>query len=159
MGADLYVDNLFDERKEKYEGAFNSAVKTRNSYQNSGDKEAESKAQERVSAIYDKMYDSSVYFRDSYNDSNMLNMFGLSWWQDFAKYLDEDGFLVPEKASAFLSKLEAEEKAFEYNISTSNLHEKETREEVVAYFRDKYKSFKEFLNTAIKTNNKIRASI
>ena len=59
---------------------------------------AADEAQEQVLRYYDKMYQRG-YFRDSYNPSNLLWLFGLSWWRDVLDVLvGKDGKMSPRNA-------------------------------------------------------------
>jgi hypothetical protein len=44
------------------------------------------------------------YYRDSYNNSNLLWLFGLSWWEDVLGVLTgKDGKMSPRNAGRFLT--------------------------------------------------------
>jgi hypothetical protein len=172
MGADLYINKLYEARDKKYRKAFEDAVEKRNTFDKlvlekcpkwSPKYEALQKRSERlqkaVGKAYDAMYGGGVYFRDSYNRTNMLNLFGLSWWNDFSKFLDKENHLSVENCKRVLAECKLREATFRKNIQKMELIEDETREDVVKYFEMDYKEFKRFLNKAIKTNNFIRASI
>jgi len=92
------------------------------------------------------------YFRDSYNDSNLLNKFGLSWWNDVVPMLNDKSQLTPEKASALLSMLKEREDEFECNLASQ-------QEPAKRYFRQKYEMFKQFLNQAIQLGVPIDCSL
>lgn len=109
MGADLYINKLYDENYEKTKPLFDEAVKQRNMFnatipaevmQAATDKawekpltprqmqlleehrltlEHSDKLQEEVSKQYEAMH-AVGYFRDSYNDSSLFWKLGLSWW-------------------------------------------------------------------------------
>jgi hypothetical protein len=45
------------------------------------------------------------YFRDSYNDSNLLWKLGLDYWEWFGSYLGNDRLLQPDKAEVVLNEV------------------------------------------------------
>lgn len=92
------------------------------------------------------------YYRDSYNNSNLLWQFGLDYWTWFASMLDDDGNLSKNEASNVLIELKKREQIFADNLSKLNDEEKE-------YFRDKYKEFSRFLTKCIATDDKVSCSI
>jgi hypothetical protein len=147
MGADLYLIKKYKKQKEKYEPLFNEAVKKRD---NAPD-HLKDKAQEKVNEYYYLMY-SEGYFRDSYNDSNLLWQFGLDYWNWFGDLLDENSNLTPDQAQIVLDSLKQNENIFESKLI-------EISEENQKYFRDKYSQFKTFLTEAITTNEPISCSI
>ena len=129
MGADLYINKLFQANQAKYEPIFQRWVAVRQSLEMSlpaslqqGQYKAKGIqltpdqkiivekikwAQKKVSYIYDKMY-SVGYFRDSYNSTSILNRLGLSWWQDVSgKLTNKKGDMTPTKAKIFLAQLKA----------------------------------------------------
>jgi hypothetical protein len=102
------------------------------------------------------------YFRDSYNDSNLLWKFGLSYWNDIpkmSKETDEGTQLQPEGAKRLLRRLKNRETRFDKAIQEVGLAKDETREEVVKYFKDRYEEFKKFLNKAIELGSPIDCSV
>jgi hypothetical protein len=83
---------------------------------------------------YGKMYERG-YFRDSYNGSNLLWLFDLSWWQDVLEVLvDKDGKMSPRKAEHFLQMLAERKPAFEANLKKVKPAKGETRAEVEPQF-------------------------
>ena len=115
MGADLYLNSAFKKNRSKYESKFNHWVAKRDTLQKAGQQEAADKAQEQVWKYYDKMNERG-YFRDSYNSSNLLWLFELSWWEDvLALFVDEDGDMTPRNAKRFLQMLADGEPVFEAN--------------------------------------------
>ena len=108
-------------------------------------------AQKRAEECYDKMYERG-YFRDSYNDSDLLWKFDLSWWDDVIPMLNGKSQLTPEKASALLSILKEKEPLFECALASQ-------QEPARRYFRQKYTVFKEFLNQAIQLGVPIECSL
>jgi hypothetical protein len=86
VGADLYLNSVFRKHRARYESKFKHWVAKRNTLQKAGQRRAADEAQKRVLKYYDKMHERG-YFRDSYNSSNLLWRFDLSWWQDVSDVL------------------------------------------------------------------------
>ena len=149
MGADLYRDKIFKANYEKYEPKFEAAVKKRN--EAVGEK-LKDKYQEQVSEYHNKMYEVG-YYRDSYNDSNLLWQFGLDYWTWFAAFLNKEGELTPSKAKLVLATLRSlENKVFKPSITKLS-------EDDAKYFLEKYERFQAFLDGAIEAKEKIDCSI
>ncbi len=89
------------------------------------------------------------YYRDSYNDSNLLWKLGLDYWGWFAAYLDWEGLLDPDKAEVVLKEVESRRNALE------EIEDREERK----YFEEKFDEFTEFLRTAIRMGEPIECSI
>ena len=149
MGADLYISQLFDSQFKKWERRFDKAVAYRDRLAEDAPERGE--AQKRVEECFDKMYERG-YFRDSYNDSDLLWKFDLSWWDDVIPMLNGKSQLTPEKASALLSILKEKEPLFECALASQ-------QEPARRYFRQKYTVFKEFLNQAIQLGVPIECSL
>jgi hypothetical protein len=102
MGANLYINSIHQKQRNRYEPKFNHWVSVRDTYKNAGKKMAAQKAQEKVVNWFYKMNDDAGYFRDSYNRTNLLWLFDLSWWRDIGeKLIDRDGNLDPENVKQF----------------------------------------------------------
>ncbi len=108
MGADLYITALYEPTHEKWEPEFERAARARDEAPDEASRKA---AQVRVEHAYGQMY-SRGYFRDSYNDWNLLWKFGLSWWTDVIPMLNSEGCLAPEQAACLLATLKEREPAF-----------------------------------------------
>ena len=159
MGADLYLKSVFQKNRARYEPRFNDWVTIRDALRKAGKMEAAAKAQRQVSKYFEKIY-ARGYFRDSYNPSNLLWLFELSWWQDVLDVLtDKKGRMSPNNARRFLQMLEEREPLFEANLKKVKLAKGETRAEVEQYFREKYKRLKAFLGEAIKRKECIECSL
>ena len=105
MGADLYINKIYQENLEKYEPLFNEAVKKRNAIAENSP--AHDVAQKEVTKYYDLMY-SKGYFRDSYNGSALfryliLDNARLSWWKDIVPLQNDNGEIQGEKLMEFLT--------------------------------------------------------
>lgn len=122
------------------------------------------------------------YFRDSYNNSNLLWQFDLDYWNFFKSLLNDDYELSVLKAEHLLTELEKREPIFKKNLQDlldkknrvwdfetdiktdkkthkpAKLTDKE-RLEWVAGYEAEYKRLQGFLKEAIKLNSSIEASI
>jgi hypothetical protein len=124
-----------------------------------GQREAADRAQKWVLKYYGKMHERG-YFRDSYNSSNLLWLFDLSWWQDVLEVLvDKDGKMSPRNAERFLQMLADREPVFEAKLKKVKPAKGETQAEVEEYFRDKYERLKAFLRQAIDRKESIQCSL
>jgi len=100
------------------------------------------------------------YFRDSYNSSNLLWLFDLSWWRDVLEVLvGKDGKMSPENAECFLRLLEDRESVFQVNLAKVEPADGETRAEVEQYFRKKYERLKAFLRQGIDRKECIQCTL
>ncbi|MCK9370318.1 hypothetical protein M0R04_10460 [Candidatus Dojkabacteria bacterium] len=157
MGADLYIHNIYEKNRTKYQDLFDKWVDVRNTFPS--DSKQHISAQKKVSYYWDKM-SSRGYFRDSYNDTNLLNKFDLSYWHN--DFISEEGILLPSRAKELLAELKKREPIFKKNVKKINLSEWEkgcTRAKLQKYFDNKYKEFKKFLNEAIKLDEDIDCSV
>jgi len=149
MGADLYISTLYEKQRAEWQPQFEAAARWRDSLK-AGSKEYR-KAQARVEKCYEKMFEQG-YFRDPYNDSDLLWKFGLSWWQDVVPMLDKKGRLAVEQAQNLLERLEEREGVFEAKLAQLPAKEQQ-------YFRHRYTSLQNFLNQAIELDAPIEASL
>ena len=81
MRADLYLNSVFQKNRDRYAPKFNHWVAKRDTLHKAGQQAAADEAQKQVLKYYDKMYQRG-YFRDSYNSSDLLWLFDLSWWRN-----------------------------------------------------------------------------
>ena len=131
----------------------------RDTLHKAGQQEAADEAQKQVLRYYNKMYQRG-YFRDSYNGSNLLWLFNLSWWRDVLEVLvGKDGKMSPENAECFLRLLEDREPVFQANLAKVKPADGEAREDVEQYFRKKYERLKAFLRKAIDRKECIQCSL
>lgn len=149
MGADLYIPPLYEPQRRKWEPQFEKAAKRRDSLK-PGSKEYQ-QAQVKVEKAYDKMYERG-YFRDPYNDSDLLWKFGLSWWNDVIPLLDKQGRLLVGPIHNLLAMLKDGENVFELKLATLTAEEQQ-------YFRRRYTLLRNFLNDAIEHNAPIDTSL
>jgi len=118
MGADLWIQSIYEEQLRKYEPKFKRVVKRRDDADTAtaAYKDAEQAAilnakwiaaakykrrasmyerwtkawQAAANKYFDKMYGRG-YFRDSYNMSSVLWRLNLSWWEDILSKFVTDG--------------------------------------------------------------------
>jgi hypothetical protein len=139
VGADLYLEPVFSENREQWEPLFKQAAGHRDKLpKNSPEFDA---AQAEVMRYFDRMH-ARGYFRDSYNNWNLLQHFGLDWWGDIIPMLDKQGRLSVKRAIEFRVRLWAREPLFEDNLA--RLPKKDQR-----YFRGRYRKLLRFLKEAI----------
>jgi len=104
--------------------------------------------QGKVDEYFGKMYGEG-YYRDSYNDSNLLWRLGLDYWEWFKAFLDDKDLLYPDKAALVLHDVE-----WRRHLLTE-IEDNEDRK----YFEEKFEEFTEFLRTAIRSGEPIQCSI
>jgi hypothetical protein len=159
VGADSYLNSIFRKHRDKYEPKFDHWVAKRNALHKAGQREAADRAEKQVLKYFEKMHERG-YFRDSYNPSNLLWLFDLSWWQDVLEVLvDKDRKMSPANAGRFLRMLVDREPVFEAKLKKVKPAKGETRAEVEEYFRDKYERLKAFLQQAIDRKECIECSL
>lgn len=154
MGADLYIESISQRKQTLYRDKFEQAVKMRDALKSPYNQEY----QELVEFYYHKLK-SAGYFRDSYNNSNLLFRFELSYWKNDLE-LDDNGDLPPSQARRLLAMLKEREPIFEESLT--RIHEdgwSDEPEAVVHYFRMKYLRLRVFLKMAIKLNETIIWSV
>ena len=149
MGADLYISALFNRQYGAWEPKLEKATAARDAAP-AGTREREL-AQALVEHCFKQLY-AQGYFRDSYNPSNLLWKFGLSWWSDITPLLDEAGQLLPVDARHLLAVLRNREPRFESELAGMTAADQ-------AAFRSRYEELKAFLSEAIRLNAPITASL
>ena len=159
MGASLYLSSIFRKNRANYAAKCNYWVAKRDALHNAGKKKAAAEAHQKVAKYYNKMCERG-YFRDSYDSSNLLWLFDLSWWEDVLHVLtSKDGRMSPRNAKRFLEMLDDREPVLEANLKKVKLSKGETREIVEQYYKDKYKRLRAFLREAISRNECIECSL
>jgi len=148
MGADLYITALSEPTHEQWEPEFERAARARDQAPDEASRKA---AQVRVSHVYEQMY-SRGYFRDSYNNWNLLWKFGLSWWTDVIPMLDAEGCLSPEQVGRLLEALKLREPKFESALGELSASDQ-------AYFRERYAELQQFFREAITLNKPVVCSL
>ena len=144
MGADLYINKLYQPNLEKYKPLFEAAVQRRDS---ATDAEEINLHQAKVDEYYDLMY-SEGYFRDSYNDSSVLWQLELSGWGDVIPMLNRRGNLVGKNLDAFIAMLENRQIPDKENLSHISHDNDQELQEWHTYFVEKRLRLIEFLKTA-----------
>jgi hypothetical protein len=148
LGADLYIESIFDENNKKYEAQFSEAAIKRN---NATTEEEREKYHKKVSVLYDKMYEKG-YFRDSYNNSSLFWKLDLSWWNDLGNYIDGKSNMHPENIKKFLELIKSRKHHLIANLQN-------VEEDEMNYFFSKYDAFCKFLEEAIEFNQPIYCSV
>jgi len=149
MGADLYINSLYEPQRARWEQKFEAAVKHRDSL--AADSPSRNEAQEQVHHCFEQMR-SQGYFRDPYNRWDLLWQFGLSWWTDVIPMLDEDCRLTAAVATRLLAMLTKHEDVFGERLSALS----ETDQQ---YFRNRYVELRKFLNQAVSLGEPIDCSL
>lgn len=160
MGADLYIRSIQQAAQEKYKPKFDEWVAKRDRAKGA-EREA---AQKKVSWYYDKMYPDKGYFRDSYNDSSLLWILGMSWWH--SEFIDEDGEISVEGCRRFLEALEVHRiprrSQMDWDGWVRGHHVKDEGDggrKWRKYFVWKRRKLMKFLRTAIELNESVEASV
>jgi hypothetical protein len=157
MGADLYIQSVSRQVRAKYDPLFDAAVKKRNDFMSRGMKAEAEKAQKEVEKYYN-LSNSEGYFRDSYNDSSLFWMLGLSWWQLAEEgVIDDRGYISPD--NAYLLAQLVKELPYVKPIRADLFSDTNSVEEVQEYFDTKRKNFIKFLELAHKLDEAIYASV
>jgi len=152
MGADLYMNKGFEKREKKFAKQIQEALdKTKD------DPDDKVKHQKAID-LYDDLYSSDVYFRDSYNSGNLLWSLGLSWWEDVTELMDEQGDLHPLQIQKLINMVESK------TVNVSNDFQKSMPDdwgegEALNYFEESRESLIKFLKKAIDTNDSIGCSV
>lgn len=146
MGADLFIMSIFDKNREKYQAEFDRAVERRNAETDAAKKE---KHQKKVAILWDKMYSSKGYYRDSYNSSNLLWALGLDYWIWLEGLLDDDRKMSVENMIYVVSEIKKRDIT----------QDKERSKDVLIYLKNKKKELLQFLQLAIEMDEPIKCSI
>lgn len=155
MGADLYTLKTYPKNRDKYEPIFNKAVKEREALPRDSAEHAE--AQKRVTEAYENMH-SVGYFRDSYNDSDLMWKYDLSWWGQLGGFINKDGHITPTSAKKLLKYLDENRATFLANIAKYPQYGKDGELDQ-SYFKAKLTEFRFFLIEAITNNEHIECSV
>jgi hypothetical protein len=158
MGADLYISSIHERGYEEYKPQFDAACERRNAC-TFGTPEYLA-AQEEVTKYYDLMFDEAGYFRDSYNNSSLFWVLGLSWWNDVIPLLDEENLLPLEGARRLRSEVAQRAEIMERKIAQHEppFHE-EDREDCITYFRSKLARFMAFVDRSLELQEPISCSL
>ena len=158
MGADLYMNKSFKENELKYKPQLDKKLEERNALPEGSDEA--NKAQEEVGELFNKLYSSEVYYRDSYNHGSLLWSLGLSWWDDVSKYIDDEGDMSPQMAQEFLDVIEGADLEVDKEF-LKGAYEDEgwTHEQCAEYFEKRRQELISFLQKSIDTKSSIGCSI
>jgi hypothetical protein len=168
MGADLYINSLVKKARDQYDPLFNAAVRERNEISQAGERSpailgsvkyttAYTKAQEKVEKYYN-LANGEGYFRDSYNNSSLFWILGLSWWELAQQgVIDDKGYISPE--NAYLLAQLVKELPYVKPITADLFSDTETVEQVQEYFDTKRKDFIAFLMLSYNMNEAVYASV
>lgn len=159
MGADLYIESVFKPSFDTWSPKFEEAVVNRDRATTTEEK---GKWQKKVTQYYEKAY-SKGYFRDSYNITNVLNTFGLSWWQDVIPLTDDEGYLQPQEVNTLLDMILSRNQKLptmeELREGRAKMATKNALVGWHGYYREKGKKLIAFLKLAKKLNSPIKASL
>lgn len=172
MGADLYINSVYEKNVKENEHLFTDAVKKRNGLLR-GTK-AYAVAQKLVEKTYQQAYGKG-YFRESYGGPGLMAAYDLSWWADISKLQDKKGIINEEGINKLLEMFKEEitfDQLSERMTSHFNEHYKDGKYyktieqyigEPMAYYHKwvvkRRKDFIKFLKLALKTDGKIYASL
>jgi len=145
MGADLYLRSITDKARAEYGRRFQEACRERDLFA-FGTPEWNAK-QNEVNELFDKMYPDDGYFRDAYNDSNLLWQLGLSWWKDILPMLDKRNYLPIRQAERFLKMLLERELPLSLD------------DDARKYFQNKKERLTSLLKRSIEMREKIYCSL
>ena len=158
MGADLYMNKSFKENELKYKPQLDKKIEERNALPKGSDEA--NKAQEKVGELFNKLYSSEVYYRDSYNHGSLLWSLGLSWWDDVTKYIDDEGDMSPDKAQEFLDVIEgADLKVDKEFLKGAYEEEGWTHDQCVEHFEKRREELISFLQKSVDTKESIGCSV
>ena len=113
MGADLYLGSLIEPRQKKYRPHYEHWIRVRDQATSEG---AQLRAQLRASHFFDLMY-ATGHYRDGYNEHNLLEKFGLTWWEDVGPRLTAEGCLELDQIAWLMQILEQRRLVFYANIA------------------------------------------
>ena len=152
MGADLYMNDAYKKREKKLAPQIQEALDNRKA--NPDDEDAHQKAMD----LYDKLYTTDVYFRDSYNSGSLMWSLGLSWWEDVNELIDNEGDLHPIQIQKLINMVQSKD----VNVSDDfkkAMPDEWTDEDALKYLNEQLDSLVSFLQKAIDTNDTIGCSV
>ncbi len=95
------------------------------------------------------------YFRDSYNDYNVLWQMGLSWWQDIVPMLNKNHKLTLKKIREFKAMVESRDIPTELKDYKGNAITVATRDEFVKWRQELIS----YLGQALEEKRQIKCSL
>lgn len=102
MRADIYLNSVYKSNDGKYNKLFQRAAQLRDQ---ASSEISRAQHQAKVDEYYDKMHSPQGYFRDSYNNSSLLWVYNMSWWDIADKWLTDDGHLPIGRAIEFRAQI------------------------------------------------------
>lgn len=102
------------------------------------------------------------YFRDGYNDYNVLWQYGLSWWKDITPLVSEDGYMPIPNIKKFLDMIEKKDSKFQKSVKgvkISRITKEPLPDADKQWYLKKSNELKTFLRTAIKHKTEILCSL
>lgn len=148
MGADLYINTIYEQQRQRYEPGFDKWVKIRDQATTEEERE---RAQRRVNWYLDRLHERG-YFRDPYNPADLLWQFQLSWWSDVLPLVNDKDDLGVATSGKLLTRLREREPVFEESLKSRDQRWQK-------YFRRRYEVLKAFLKEAIDRNEPIHCSL
>ena len=167
MGADLYIESLYNEHEKTYRPLFDIMVEARDKAKAAGQsQQVIDEIQTYVSMYYEKMFEVG-YFRDSYNGTSLAAMCGFSWWADIVPMQNKQGNIGVRSLAKFRAFVEA------HPIDTATITKARLKEASCTvdaegensldgwrtYFINKHVALLNFIDLAIKHKQPIRASL
>jgi len=169
MGADVYLNSLYEKTRDYYQPLFDEAVRKRDTLMlklNDGRPTNENfnhpevkKLQEKVSEYYNLM-NSEGYFRDSYNATSLLWVLGLSWWSDVGDMLNKKGELSITKTKKFWKMIKDRPVTIEAVQKAMGEHQlQDTADEWFEYWVEKRQRLIELLELSIELKEPLIFSV
>lgn len=160
MGADLYINSVIERARKRYDPKWKFwSAKCRELREKGRDGSAEhALALKKMHYYYRRLYPASGYFRDSYNDTSVLWIIGMSWWK--LEYIDKKGVISVRDCRRFLEEVKNNKVPKLDWVEWVNGRKVEGKgEEWEKYFEGKRRRLMWFLGQAIKLNEPIKASV
>ena len=144
MGADLYMEKSYKERKQKHIEELDLLI--------------ENNRQDEAMTLFDYLHNEEVYFRDSYNSRSVMWAMGMSWWDDVLPMLDKDGNLSHEDTIKLINMITDAP----LNVSTDfldNMPDEWTIDDAQKYLKEKRINLMYFLNQSLLREERIVCSL
>lgn len=163
MGADIYLDSVFEPHHAKWQPIFDDACRRRDAAKQSGNERLARSIQEKdVEPAYEHLHEKG-YFRDSYNASDLLWTMDLSWWTDVGDRLDEKGILPVKECQWLMDTLYKRFPSVDwgrwYESQKSDLDPEEELSGWVEFFKGEFEALTALLRQAIDLDEGLRCSI
>jgi hypothetical protein len=165
MGADIYLESVYQENHDKYNDEFIRTAEKRDRLKSVGAPQADiDKVQKIVERLYDKMFEKG-YFRDSYNGTSLFWVLGLSWWQDVGdNMLNKKGYMSVRRMKKLRqmvmdAKMITIDRAYLESQHVQVDNGENSPKAWKDYFEKKREDFIKFLDEAIEKKEYIRCSV